>query len=105
MNDLGITVDSKLTFQQHILSLMNPARSRCILFLKCFVSRDQFYNAPFFTFYDRPMLEYSSVILSSFTESSIAKLESAQRWFTKKVKGCQSLSYASRMKSLVQIWR
>ena len=99
MVDLGITIDFTLAFRQHILSLMNRARSRCILLLKCFVS-DNSIMLHFFLFYVCPMLKYGSVIWSPITESSIAKLESVQRWFTKKVKGCQSLSYASRMKSL-----
>jgi len=40
VRDLGVLIDSSLTFRQHISQLAQKARTRCVLFLKVFVSRD-----------------------------------------------------------------
>ena len=95
--DLGILVDSRLTFQPHIFALVTRARSRCAVFLKSFVSRDKSIMRTFFVHYVRPILEYGSVVWSPISEPAIARLEGVQRWFTKKIRGCHLLSYPSRL--------
>ena len=38
--DLGIYVDSKLSFVQHISNVVSKAKAKCSLLLKCFLTND-----------------------------------------------------------------
>ena len=38
--DLGINVNSKLSFAQHISNVVSKAKARCSLILKCFLTND-----------------------------------------------------------------
>ena len=60
VSDLGVTVDHKLKFSDHIAKITRKAHARANLILRCFVSghRTSVVNA--FKVYVRPILEYNS---------------------------------------------
>jgi len=42
IRDLGITIDDKLTWSQHVSNILSKARIRANLIFKCFHSRDRY---------------------------------------------------------------
>ena len=59
-NDLGVTIDSKLSFHPHITNIVSKANQRKSLILRCFLSRNPANLLRAFKVYVRPLLEYAS---------------------------------------------
>jgi ribonucleases P/MRP protein subunit RPP40 len=97
VKDLGVIVDSNLSFSPHIDSVISKAKQRIYLIFKSFESRD----IALFTFayktYILPILDYCSSIWSPYKFSAIDRLENVQRFFTKRLKGLWNKSYAERL--------
>ena len=95
--DLGITVDSGLTFSHHINNITSKAYNRMNLLFRCFHSncRDNLIRA--YTVYIRPTLEYCSSVWSPYRLKDIKDIEKVQRKFTKRLNGLQYLPYAERL--------
>jgi len=82
-----------------IVSGVGPVRS--ILILKCFHSRDHcVLKLAFCTHVTPLLLEFSSQVWSPHHRYMIDKIESVQRFFTKKLSGLQNLTYLQRLKVL-----
>ena len=60
--DLGVTMDSKLRFDTHILTMVYKAHIRAALIRRCFRSRDQNLLFTAFIVYVLPLLEYCSPV-------------------------------------------
>jgi len=60
--DLGVTMDSRLRFDNHILTMVHKAHIRAALIRRCFISRDQNLLFRAFIVYLRPLLEYCSLV-------------------------------------------
>ena len=79
VKDLGVLVDSNLSFSPHIDSVISKAKQRMYLIFKSFESRD----IALFTFayktYILPILDYFSSIWSPYKFSAIDRLEDVQR--------------------------
>jgi hypothetical protein len=99
-NDLGVTIDSKLSFHPHITNIVSKANQRKSLILRCFLSRNPANLLRAFKVYVRPLLEYASTTWSPSYVTQIIALESVQRDFTKRIPGCSHLSYAERLSLL-----
>ena len=95
--DLGIVLDSKLTFTMHILLIAHKAHIRDKLILKSFLSRDPEILRKAFITYVRPLLEYCTPIWSPHTQH---KVESVQRQFTKRIDNMSDFTYAERLQIL-----
>jgi len=95
--DLGINIDSRLTFGPHINSIVAKAHLRANQILRCFISRDPEILIKAFITYVRPLLEYCSPVWSPCSTGYINKIESVQRLFTKKLKDLSALSYNKRL--------
>ena len=65
--DLGVTVDRKLTFSDHILDIVKKANHRANLVIRCFHSKDPSSLIQAFKTYVRPLLEYNSQVWSPTT--------------------------------------
>ena len=83
--DLGVNVDSKLSFVQHISNVVSKAKAKCSLILKCFLTNDVNMLVKAYTVDVKPLLEYNCAIWSPCFKKDINLIESVQRYFTRKV--------------------
>ena len=100
VKDLGVTIDSKLKFTQHITDIVRRAHQRASLIYRSFISRDTCILIRALKTYVRPLVEYASQIWSPTCLHLITKLESVQRAFTKKLPGLSKLTYDHRLRTL-----
>jgi len=99
-SDLGVIINQNLSFNSHISRIIAKARSRCIIFPKSFISRNNKLMLKFFTCYVRPILEYCSPVWFPTLLQDIDRIERVQRSFTKKILGCTFLPYFQRLVKL-----
>ena len=97
IRDLGIHHDCQLKYDRHISLITHNAFKRAVLILKCFHTRDVRILKHAFCTYVRPLLEFSSLIWSPNYCYLIDKLESVQRFFTRRLHGLHQLSYKERL--------
>ncbi|MFZ2539851.1 MAG: reverse transcriptase family protein, partial [Oscillospiraceae bacterium] len=100
VKDLGISIDSKLNFKNHINEITSKAKQRSSLISRCFLSKNHHNLIRAFKIYVRPLLEYSSTTWSPSSVGQILQLESVQRFFTELIPGLQNTDYASRLNIL-----
>jgi len=100
VKDLGVIVDSHLSFDVHISKTVARAFTRANLIHKCFSSRDAATLWRAFVVYVRPLLEYATCVWSSHRVGQVKRVESVQRKFTKRLPGYYSLDYKSRLMRL-----
>jgi hypothetical protein len=98
--DLGILLDDKLKFTDHINIKINKANQilGCIKHTFKFMNKEIF--SLLYTSLIRPHLEYGSVIWSPHLKRDIDALEKVQRRATRLVPELRHLSYSDRLKSL-----
>jgi len=96
VRDLGVLIDSHLTFRDHINSIVSRGHLRSMQIWRCFLCKGASILCKAFTTYVRPMLEYCSPIWSPVAVTLINQLESVQRRFTKQLPGLQTLPYDER---------
>ena len=95
--DLGVMIDSRLNFNEHIDTMVSGAKSRCFLLLKSFICRDIDIMIFAFKVYVLPLLEYCSSIWCPSKLTDIDRIEKVQRSFTKKLTGLSNLTYKERL--------
>lgn len=100
VKDLGVTLDTHLTFNEHINNIVKKGSARSSLIFKCFLSRDSSNLLKAFIVYVRPLLEYCSPVWSPHCIKHISAIESVQRSFTKRLPGLQDLTYPQRLQAL-----
>jgi hypothetical protein len=100
VRDLGIIVDTQLTFASHIDQVVARAFTRANLIHKCFISRDTETLRRAFIVYVRPLLEYASCVWSPHHIGKIKQIESVQRQFTKRLSGFADFEYRERLSRL-----
>ena len=98
--DLGVQVDSNLTFSQHISSLVSKAHQRSGLIRRCFLSRDADLLKRAFNTYIRPIVEYVTPVWCPKLIKFIQILERVQRVFSKHIPSLSGMSYLSRVFAL-----
>ena len=64
VKDVGLTVDSRLKFDKHIVNIVHTAHQRAALIVKCFESRDKDLPMCAFCIYARHLLKYAAPTLS-----------------------------------------
>ena len=97
VKDLGVLVDSKLNFSSHIDSIISKAKQRIYLIFKSFITRDIKVMTFAYKTYILPILEYCSSVWNPAKLEDIDKLESVQRYFTKRLHGLWQKSYKERL--------
>ena len=90
------SIDNRLTFRDHINSIVSRGHVRASQIWRCFLCKDVCNLITAFITYVRPMLEYCSPVWSPVSVALINQLESVQRRFTKRLPGFQSLPYDDR---------
>ena len=98
--DLGVIVDDKLKFDQHVDSVVNKATRKAHYILKKFIHLDTHLFALLYKTFIRPILEYSSQICRPYHSTQFSKLESCQRRLTKWCKSIRHLTYEERLQTL-----
>ena len=97
VKDLGVIVDNRLCFGEHIDSIVCKAKQRMYLVFKSFKNRDVNLMVFAYKVYILPLIDYCSPIWSPFKLHDIDRIEKVQRSFTKKLAGLKLLSYSERM--------
>jgi len=98
--DLGILVDDKLRFEDHIISKISKARQMWGMIRRSFIYIDCEMFTYLFKSLVRPHLEYANNIWSPQTKGLIKDIESVQRQATKQVPGLEKLSYQEQLMKL-----
>jgi hypothetical protein len=98
--DLGVLVDTKLRFHQHILSIVGKASGLANNLLRSTVNRSPQFMMALFKSHIRPILDYCCCVWNSEYVGNLRMLEAVQRRWTKRVEGLSELSYAERLDSL-----
>ena len=100
--DLGIVIDSKLTFREHVRSLISKANA-----VNGMIKRTVGYKAPsnvttkLFTSLTRSTLEYCSPVWSPYVHCDVKGIERVQRSMTRYILGSpEGISYKERCMSL-----
>ena len=98
--DLGITIDSELTFEEHIMNQVKKANSIVGLIKRSFEYLSPQLFKKLFTSFVRPHLEYGQVIWSPKLRKHANIIENIQRRATKIVPACRNLSYEARLEQI-----
>ena len=99
-SDLGVIIDCKLNFSDHITSITRKAYTKSILISRCFISKNSTLLATAFKIYTRPLLEYSVQVWNPLLQKDIDAVERVQRRFTKSIPSFKSIPYVSRLSRL-----
>jgi hypothetical protein len=99
-SDLGIIIDSNLSFKLHISTIISKALQRVGVFFRGFSSRRLDIVRKTFITYIRPLLEYNSNVWNPAHKYLVDKIESVQRQFTKRIASISHLSYLERLQIL-----
>ena len=97
IRDLGVLIDNRLNFGEHISNTKRTALIRAKLILKCFQSRNKELLIKAFITYVRPLLEYCSPVWSPHHLYLRDKIEDVQRYFTKRIPGLWNVPYNRRL--------
>jgi hypothetical protein len=100
VSDLGVIIDSKLSYSEHINSIVSKCNQRIGMFFRGFVSRNYKLLSKFFTTYIRPILDYNSCVWNPSVKYLIDLLENVQRKFTKRINSISHLPYLERLSIL-----
>ena len=98
--DLGVTIDSELTFHEHITNKVNKANSLVGIIRRCFSFLDIETFMKLYSAFVRPHLEYAQEIWSPYLRKYINMIENVQIRATKLIDGFGKLSYQERLKRL-----
>ena len=76
VRDLGVLVDSRLTFRDHINSIVSRGHVRAMQIWRCFLCKDISNLIRAFTLYVRPMMEHCSPLWFPVSIQLVNQLES-----------------------------
>ena len=99
MEELGVTIDSKLNFESNILTKIKKANQTMGMIRRAFTHLDSEMFLCLFKAFVRPQLEYANAAWSRACKDVIA-IENVQRRATKLIPGLSQLSYEDRLKQL-----
>jgi len=85
--DLGVTITSDLSASVHIQDIVAKTHQRSTAIHRCFLSRSVSLLIRAFLVYVRSLVEYNSIVRSSYLKQDINTIESVQRRFTKRLPG------------------
>ena len=100
VSDLGVKIDSHLTFRDHINGISARAMQRVGILFRGFSSRNFKLLRSAFITYIRPILEFNSTVWNPTRKYLITQIEKVQRSFTKRIPTLTNLSYSERLSAL-----
>ena len=98
--DLGVTFDSKLTFNQRISQVVNKATKMTKIIRRTFQFLDKHTFLPLYKTMVRSHLDYAMAVWHPYKIKHKIALENIQRRATKELPGMRDLSYIERLKLL-----
>lgn len=98
--DLGVHVDNKLSFHQHIDESVKKANRTLGLIKRTFISRDKMIIKKLYTTMVRPILEYGNSARIHQYAGDTDRIEKVQRRATKMCSQLRELPYERRLKEM-----
>ena len=98
--DLGVYIDDKLNFEEHIYEKIKKANKILAVIRKTFTKMNAQIFCQLFKGLVRPHLEYAQAVWSPQCKTLIRKVEDVQRRATKLIPGFYNLKYPERLKKL-----
>ena len=96
---LGVQIDNKLSFRDHVFASVKKASNVCNLILSNVYDVGNALLIQLYKTYARPYLDYASIIYSHHLQL-IDAIERVQRNFTKRLYGLRQFSYVERLRAL-----
>ena len=100
VKDLGITVDSRLQFSNHISIKVNKANQTWGTIKRTFKNMNPYIFKKLFCAQVRSHLEYAIQFWAPYLRKDVNTMESVQRRATKYIPGFKDMSYTDRLKKL-----
>ena len=98
--DLGVIVDEKLRFHEHVDSVVRKARGLMGCLLRATKCRDQNFMLSLFISHIRPLIDYCSSVWNVGFLGDSRRLESLQRRWSREVEGLGMYDYCERLKRM-----
>jgi ribonuclease P/MRP protein subunit RPP40 len=98
--DLGVLIDTKLTFSTQCLKAVNSANATLGMIKRTFVSRDKDILLQLYKSLVRPKLEYCIQVWRPWLLKDINLLEKVQRRATRMISGLEKMKYEDRLSAL-----
>ena len=98
--DIGVIIDSDLSFESHISSKINKANSVLGLIARNMEYKDEYTLLTLYKSIVRPHLEYANQIWSPYLKKHIKSIENIQRRATKLIPNLKDLPYEERLSRL-----
>ena len=98
--DLGVFIDEKLNFRDHITKKVNIANRNLGIIFRSFTYMDKEMFLNLYKSMVRPHIEYATQVWSPQYKKDKITLENVQRRATRLVKSIKHLSYSERLKTL-----
>jgi hypothetical protein len=98
--DIGITIDSELTFESHICEKVNKATLIFGALRRAFRYLDKKLFIPLYKKMVRTQLDYASALWAQYEHKHIDKIENVQKRATKQIPGMKNLPYEERLRKL-----
>ena len=98
--DLGIVIDSELTFDEHIAKQVKKANSILGVINRGFENLTPTIFKTLYTAFVRPHLEYGQSVWSPKLRKQVNLIEGVQRRATRLVNRCRNMSYEERLREL-----
>ena len=98
--DIGVTIDSSLSFNQHISQKINKANSVLGQICRTFENKDKTTMITLYKALVRPHLEYANQVWAPYLIKHITSIENIQRRLTRMIPGLSELSYEQRLRVL-----
>ena len=98
--DIGVVIDNKLTFADHMSEKINKANKIVVLIRRTFVHLDSKIFKAIYTAIVRPIIEYANQVWCPHLVKDLEALENVQRRATKLVPELKDLPYEERLRKL-----
>ena len=95
--DIGVYVDSNLTFDTHIMNTVKLGRKLTGMLCRTISFKTPEVMLPLYKSIVRMILEFANVVWAPYKKKYITLIESVQRHFTKLIFGMKHLSYEERL--------
>ena len=98
VKDLGIYIDSDMTFKTHINTIISKTNNKCSWILRTFYNRELHTLRMLWKTLAQPHLDYGALLWYPTGNHSLMEgLEGPLRSFTRNIKGCKQMNYWQRL--------